>query len=446
VSRSIIPGGPVRPAQFILPVIGMLLAFGASGQLPAQASRAPVMGAAGIAVDPAAIRLANATYRAIHAHPELGKQEVATQRLLRSALERIGYTRFVPSELAPTAVIAVLETGRPGPTIALRAEMDARRSHEPEAHDPRSRVPGVMHNCGHDAHAAILLGAADALFRGRERLTGRIVFVFQPAEETRGGADDIVNEGILERLGVQAIFAQHAVSRMPVGTVSASPGPTMAGSNSFTITVTGGQSHAAQPFRGGDVAVAAARIAAAVAELPARRLDILGRPAVISVAYLQAGTADQVNVLPDSAVVRGTIRAFEDVEAPGPAGEPSIAALVRQQADGMAAALGVAAHVTVVKGSPPTVNDPALFDAVVGRLRTAWPGTVDTSPYRGMFSEDFAFYTAKVPSLYFGLGISKDGLGDVDVHQPGFTIHPDALEAGIRLLVSLAALADGPPA
>ena len=112
MSRSIIPGGPVRPAQFILPVIGMLLAFGASGQLPAQASRAPVMGAAGIAVDPAAIRLANATYRAIHEHPELGKQEVATQRLLHSALERIGYTRFVPSELAPTAVIAVLETGR----------------------------------------------------------------------------------------------------------------------------------------------------------------------------------------------------------------------------------------------------------------------------------------------------------------------------------------------
>ncbi len=167
-------------------------------------------------------------YRDIHEHPELGKQEQRTHDMLKRELMALGFTDFIDSKLAPTAVITVLDTKRPGPVIALRAEMDARPTQEPADHDPRSTIDGVMHNCGHDAHAAMLLGTAALLAKHPEWITGKVVFVFQPAEETKGGADDIVNEGILERLGVEAIFAQHSVSGMPVGTVNVAAGPTMA--------------------------------------------------------------------------------------------------------------------------------------------------------------------------------------------------------------------------
>lgn len=384
--------------------------------------------------------LTRAAYRRLHENPELGKQETATAAYLTSELRRIGYTEFVPSSRAPTAVIAVLRTGRPGRTIALRAEMDARRTQEPASHDPRSRVPEVMHNCGHDVHAAMLLGAADLLFRNRERLSGTVVFLFQPAEETPGGADDIVAEGILPRLGVQEIYAQHSVAGQPVGTASVSPGPTLAGSNYFTLDVLGRQSHAAQPFTGDDVAAAAARIAAALTDYPARHTDVVNRPMVVSVTYIGAGTEAQSNVLPDSARIRGTIRAFEDIGSP-PAGggEPLTAALQRYVAS-LGQALGVRVTLHIRYGSPPTVNDTTLFKRVAEPLRRVWPGTLDTTPYRGLFAEDFAYYTASIPSLYFGIGIARDGLGLANVHTPDFTIHPAALDEGVRLLALLAEL------
>lgn len=386
--------------------------------------------------------LVGAAYRHIHERPELGKQEVATAEYLRSELQQIGYTEFVPSQLAPTAVIAVLDTGRPGHVVALRAEMDARKAQEPADHDPRSQIAGLMHNCGHDAHAAMLLGAADLLFRNRARLVGKVVFLFQPGEETAGGADDIVQEGILERLGVESIFAQHAVARMPVGTISVSSGPTLAGSTSFTIRVAGVSSHAAEPFRGSDVAVAAARIAAAVAEFPARHLDVIGRPTVISVAFIHAGVDDQVNLLPDSATIRGTIRSFEEVDA-APTGGVALSQALRTFVENQALAAGVTATLVLKKGSPPTINNTALFAQAAARLGATWPGRLDTTPYRGMFAEDFSYYTEHMPALYFGLGIARDGLGSEDVHKPGFTIHPAALDEGVRLLALLAEIGTG---
>lgn len=390
-------------------------------------------------------------YRDIHEHPELGKAERRTHDMLKRELTSLGITEFVDSKLAPTAVIAVLETGRPGPVIALRAEMDARPTQEPAGHDPRSTVDGVMHNCGHDAHAAMLLGTAALLRHNMEWISGRVVFVFQPAEETRGGADEIVAEGILERLGVSAIFAQHAVSGMPVGTVNVAAGPTMAGSAYFTLRITGDGSHAAQPSAGDDVLLAAAAIVGELAALPARRIDILSRPAVISPTSFVAGSDAATNVLPGEAVVKGTIRAFEPAEPTEPAdtgkgGEPSsIGAVMRRYLDGASAAMGVGYELTIRQGSPPTVNDDRLFARLSAPLAAAWGPGFDTTPYRGMFSEDFAFYTDRLPSLYFGLGIARDGLGVGGVHSPDFTIHPAALVEGVRLLgtVALAASGDG---
>lgn len=382
----------------------------------------------------------NQTYRQIHEHPELGKRENATHDLLIAALKRIGYTSFVQSARVPTAVIAVLDTKRPGPTIALRAEMDARPDSEPASHNPRSLVAGVMHSCGHDAHAAMLLGAADVLWRNQNSLSGKIVILFQPAEEVAGGADDIVNEGILTTLGVQAVFAQHAVPRMPVGTASISPGPALAGSNSFTLTVHGKESHAAQPSDGSDVPGALATLVRGLIDLPARRLDISNRPAIISVSYMHVGDTTALTTLQSTGIARGTIRAFENVD-PTPASDTSIKAIITEFLQGFAPGLRVTTEFTLRRGSPVTTNDQALFDKTVAALRNSWPGIVNTAPYRGMFSEDFSYYTQAVPSLYFGIGVAKDGLGMVGVHSAEFTVHPAALDEGVRLMVLVAQIA-----
>lgn len=377
------------------------------------------------------------TYVALHEHPELGKQEHQTHDLLVRELRRMGYTDFTESRLAPTAVITRLVTGRPGPTIALRAEMDARPTQEPADHTPHSLVPGVMHSCGHDAHAAMLLGTAELLRRNPGPLRGTIVFIFQPAEETKGGADDLVNEGILARLGVQAIFAQHAVSGQPVGTVSVSPGATLAGSSYFTVRVTGRSAHAAQPSAGSDVLLGAAAIARGLAELPARHFDVTTRPVVISPTYLTAGSESATNVLPADALISGTVRAFE-TPGTGDQADSTIGGVMRSYIDGMSAALGVRAAFELRAGSPPTVNDTALFARLAAPLAMAWGSALDTTPYRGMFSEDFAFYTGTIPALYFGWGIARGPFGFAGVHSADFTVHPAALVEGVRFLATLA--------
>jgi amidohydrolase len=380
------------------------------------------------------------TYVSIHEHPELGKREYRTHDLIKSTLQSFGYTQFFESVAAPTAVITLLDTGKPGPTIALRAEMDARPGQEPASHSPRSMIDSVMHSCGHDAHAAMLLGAAHLLRQNASALQGRIVFVFQPAEETKGGADDIVNEKILTKLGVQAIFAQHATAQSPVGTVSISSGPTLAGSSYFTLTVHGRGSHAASPSSGDDVLLAAASMVRGMAELPARRFDPLTRPVIISPTYFVAGSPTATNVLPSEATVQGTIRVFESLRAAAPDGT-TIERTLREYVTALSSVLGVTSTLTIADGSPPTVNDSSLFNRLAPILRSRVGPSFDTSPQRGMFSEDFAYYTATIPALYFGWGIARDGLGGVTVHSTDFTIHSAALVEGVRFLAILAEVA-----
>jgi amidohydrolase len=387
-----------------------------------------------------ALPVVNEAYRFLHANPELGKAEHKAHGYLRRRLADMGYTQFVESKRAPTAVIAVLDTGRPGPVVALRAEMDARPlptgQDEPAAHTPRSSVAGVMHTCGHDVHAAILLGAAQVLIRNTDKLQGKVVILFQPAEETAGGADDIVAEGLLDRLGVQRIFAEHAAPGMPVGTVAVSPGPTLAGSNYFSLKLSGRSAHAAAPSDGDDVLLAAARIVEALSYAPARRIDLAQRPMVVSITSFTADGGAR-NVLPSQAEAQGTLRAFEDPKA-APPGLPSIETILTREVDGLAKAYGLTYQWDLATGSPPTVNDPKLFESVIRPLTAAFPGTVDTAPHRGMFSEDFAHYTAQRQALYFSLGIAKDGLGGGGVHTAEFTVHPDAFAYGLTLMCLLA--------
>lgn len=388
-----------------------------------------------------ALPVARDAYVFLHTNPELGKNEVKAHAYLTHGLKALGYTDFAVSPSLPTAVIAVLETGRRGPTIALRAEMDGRPlpdgADEPADHSPRSQVKGVMHNCGHDVHAAILLGVAAVLRKNVDRLSGRIVFLFQPAEETPGGADDVVRDGTLEKLGVTKIYAEHSAPGIPVGTVGVAPGDTLAGSNYFKLTLKGRSSHAAAPFDGDDVALGAMKVAEDMSELPARRLDISSRPVIVSITKFEASSGSS-NVLPGSAEVDGTIRAYEDPTVAPPGGK-SLRDIVTARVAATAQAYGLTPTWQEFRvASPPTRNDLALFTATAPIIAGAVPGRLDTSPYRSMYSEDFAYYTAKTPALYFSLGIAKDGFGGEGVHTARFTVHPDALRSGMGLMTLLA--------
>lgn len=381
------------------------------------------------------------TYTLLHENPELGKQEYKAQAHLKAELQSLGFSQFVESQEAPTAVIAILDSGKPGPVIALRAEMDARKVEpkEPTDHSPRSKIDGVMHNCGHDVHAAILLGTAAILSANRTRFSGKIVFLFQPAEESAGGADDIVREGILPRLGVTRIFAQHVAPGVPVGTIAIAPGYVLAGSNYFNLQIRGRGSHAAAPSDGTDTPLVAARMATALAEYPARHLDIANRPLVISVTKLLADGKEN-NVIPADAELHGTIRTFEDIET-NIDGRGSLKDRLAEFVARMGNEAGVEPILSIRPAAPPTKNDPELFEKVVRPLMQSWPGRVDTQPWRGMFAEDFSYYTRSIPSLYFSLGIARDTLGKSGVHTAQFDIHPDAFTVGLRLMTSLAIIA-----
>lgn len=265
-------------------------------------------------------------YVFLHENPEVGLKELEASKYIRAELQKLPGFKLEPVNALPTAVVAVFNTGRPGPVRAFRAELDGRKlddnAVEPMSHSPRSKLDGFMHNCGHDVHASMLLGAAVAASNSRASLHGTLVFVFQPAEETRGGADDIVADGILNRLGVTALFAQHVAPDTPVGEVSLSQGTPLAGSWTYLLTLTGSASHAAVPFEGTDTAVVAARIAQELAAFPAHGLDIANAPVVIGVAKLKA-EGPTSNALPGSATIEGSIRAFTDI-ARAAAGEQSV--------------------------------------------------------------------------------------------------------------------------
>ncbi|WP_167759843.1 M20 metallopeptidase family protein [Massilia horti] len=409
------------------------LALLLAGAAPAEAQdvRAAISGALPVARD---------AYAYLHTNPELGKKELLAHTYIDAKLRKLGFTQFVTSASAPTAVITVFDTGRPGHTIALRAEMDARpladNQSEPASHSPRSAIPGVMHNCGHDVHASILLATAALIRTNADHFKGKIVFLFQPAEEVAGGADDIVKDRILEQLGVERIFALHSAPGMPVRTIGLTPGAILAGSNYFTLTLSGRGSHAAAPQDGDDVLLSAMRVAQGLSYAPAREIDIAARPMVLSITKF-AGDSGATNVLPSSVEIKGTIRAFEDLTKDA-AGAPSLEKLLVDRIGKMGAVYGLHPKWELRPASPPTSNDPALFAKLAPLLTASYSGHVETGQSRGMFSEDFAYYTPIVPALYASLGIAKDGLGTAGVHSMDFTIHPDALSAGIELMIRFA--------
>ncbi len=381
--------------------------------------------------------------RDIHRHPELSNREFRTAALVADELERLGLE--VRREIAHTGVVGLLRGGLPGPTVALRADMDALPVREetglPFASEERTtylgRDVGVMHACGHDAHVAILLGVARVLTALRAELPGDVLLLFQPAEEgapagEEGGAELMLAEGVFDDPEPVAVFGLHVVPQHAVGEIGYRAGGAMASSDRLRILVKGRQTHAAYPWFGVDPIAAAARIVLALHAIPARVVDArIG--SVVSIGAIHGGVRN--NIIPDQVELLGTIRSL-DPELRG-----QLHQRVRETAEKTAEASGARAEVEISLGYPVTVNDPDLVAASLPTLRrVAGEEAVVRAPAR-TGAEDFSFLAARVPGFYFWLGIRPPGVSAEDAapnHSPRFVVDEGALVLGVRALGHLA--------
>ena len=380
-----------------------------------------------------------------HANPELGNREFETAAKIAEHLRSLGYEN-IQEGIAHTGVVAVLEGGKPGPTVALRADMDAlpvtEKTGLPFASKVttlwRGRHTGVMHACGHDAHMAILLGVAEVLFTMREEIPGNVKFIFQPAEEgapqgEEGGADLMIKEGVLDGDHAPgAIFGLH-VFPAPVGSISYRPEGMMAASDGLHIKVKGVQTHGSTPWGGVDPITASAQIINSLQTVVSRQVDISTAPVVVTIGSINGG--NRGNIIPESVEMTGTIRTLDM------AMRDEVHARVRHTAELVAESFGAEAEVVIRDGYPVTYNDPALTKQMEPVLRriAAEGQALETKPIMG--AEDFSYYANRIPGLFVGLGVAKDGAAageSASNHSPYFHVNDKALPYGVELLSNLA--------
>lgn len=423
--------------RYVLPSIASLLicAAGASAQrLTPAAESMRQMESRLSAVMPKVV----AWRRDIHEHPELGFEERRTAALVAAHLRALGME--VQTEVGRTGVVGILRGGRPGPVVALRADMDALPVTEQVDLPFRSRVTtqwqgqevGVMHACGHDNHVAILMGAAEVLAGMRAELPGTIKFVFQPAEEGLGGARAMVDAGVNENPRPDAWFGLH-VWPFRVGTIGVRPGPEMAASGNFKIIVKGVQTHGSQPWSGVDPIVVSSQIVLGLQTIVSRQTNIAQLPAVLTVGQINGG--NRSNIIPDSVVMVGTLRTFDA------AMRADISRRIERTARDIASSAGATAIVTVDAGGPVLANDSSLTARMMPVLqRSAGLGGLSImNPV--MASEDFPAFTRDIPGLYFFLGIvpaDRDPATAPANHSPSFFADESALETGVRAMANLA--------
>ncbi|HEU4455371.1 MAG TPA: amidohydrolase [Longimicrobium sp.] len=375
---------------------------------------------------PTELDLLISTRRDLHRHPELGFQERRTAAIVAERLRAAGYE--VREGVAETGVVATLRGGAgPGPTLLLRADMDALPIQEEATHDFASTAPGRMHACGHDAHVAIGLAVAERLARRRAEWSGTIRYVFQPAEEGGGGALRMVQEGVLE--GADAALGLHVWMELQAGTIGVVDGPMMAGSREFRVTVRGRGGHGAIPHETVDAVMVASQLVVALQTIVSRNVSPLDT-AVLTVGTIRGG--DSPNIIADTAVLEGTLRAYRT---------ELMAHMQRrlvEVAEGVGAAFGARCEVAFGKiPYPPTVNDPAMAGLVARAARAILtPDRIRTDAgVRTMAAEDFAEFCVRVPSCYFFLGIRDEAAGIVHPHHsPRFTVSEPALPVGVDVL------------
>lgn len=382
--------------------------------------------------------------RDIHEHPELGNNEIRTAALVAKHLQSLGLV--VKTGIAKTGVLGILKGAKPGPVIALRADMDALPMREntglPFASKKTAMYMGetvpVAHSCGHDAHTAMLMGAASVLTAMQPDLAGTVLFVFQPAEEgpppgETGGAPRMLDEGVFRSLKPDAMFALH-VEPGPVGLIDTRPKGFLAGATVFTVKLEGEGTHAARPWKGTDLISLSADIVEGLARLAGREVNILEEPSVISVGRLQAGTRS--NILPATAEMSGTIRTFSVGRLRDLRGR--MERLVQTLADGY----GANAKINFSDYTPATVNDPALLRRIMPALSaSAGDEGVNVNAVRRSAAEDFAFFAKEIPAVYAILGSTPNFTSYAKApanHSPRFDIDEAVLPVGVATHVRVA--------
>ncbi|MCK6390596.1 MAG: M20 family metallopeptidase [Azonexus sp.] len=363
--------------------------------------------------------------RDIHAHPELAFDEYRTSDIVAAELARYGLE--VHRGLARTGVVGVLRAGTSARMIGLRADMDALPLAELNEFPHHSKHPGKMHACGHDGHTAMLLGAARHL-AAQPDFDGTVVFIFQPAEESEGGASVMIEDGLFEQFPVDAVFGLHNWPGIPVGEMMAMPGPVMAGTCGFEIKVRGHGCHAAMPHQGIDPIVTGAQLVQALQTVVSRTLHPCDA-AVVSVTQFHAGEA--WNIIPEEVLMRGTIRTFK------PEVQESVERAIERLCSGIAAAHGAQISVAFEHRYPPTVNSPAeakFCQQVAAELFGEDRVLTDILPSMG--AEDFSYMLQEKPGCYVWLG-NGPGTGGCTLHNPHYDFNDELLRLGVSYWVHL---------
>ncbi len=364
--------------------------------------------------------------RRLHRIPERGFAEVKTQQVIMETLNALG----IPYTTERTWVVGVIEGGLPGEVVALRADMDALPLEEPEGLSFRSEHPGMMHACGHDAHMTMVLGAAKVLMGMRDRLPGTVKLLFQPAEETDGGAEPMVQRGVMENPHVDRVYGLHVQPYLPVGVIETRAGTLNASTDDVELTIHGRSSHGAYPESGADAIVCAAQVITSLQTLVSRNVSPLAS-AVLSLGMISGGTAG--NIICDRVSLRGTLRtANGEIRA-------MMKRRIAEVASGVAAAMGCTAEVCITSGYAALVND----EAEAGRVmrvgaRLLGEKNVVRKAAPSMGGEDFSFFCESVPGAFFHLGcVKKEDMPAPLLHSRDFHLDEDCLTVGAMMHVAL---------
>lgn len=365
--------------------------------------------------------------RTIHKRPELGFEEVETAALVAATLERLG----IPCRtgIGKTGVVGLIEGARPGPTLALRADMDALPIGEQSGVSFASEIPGRMHACGHDAHTAILMAAASVLNGLRDHLHGRIKLIFQPAEELLTGAVAMIEDGVLEDPTVDMAIGFHNQPLLETGKVGYHPEVTYASSDSFDVTLKGVSGHGANPHLAVDVITAAAYFITQLQTVVSREISPV-HPAVVSIGRIAGGTVR--NILPDSAILEGTVRTL-NAKA-----KEQVEAAMRRILEGIRTGMRVDFTLDYRNGVPVMRNDPGVLASAIASARAILGDkAVVELKEQSMASEDFACITARVPSVHLRIGSKIEGL-DTAAHRSNYDCNEKAIPTAARVLVRAA--------
>ncbi len=381
--------------------------------------------------------------RWFHEHPELSNREFETAKRVEAILREMGLEPR--TGIAHTGLTARIEGGRPGPVVAVRADMDGLPVTEQTGLEFASRATaeyngqptGVMHACGHDTHMAMVLGAAEVLNQLKDRLSGSVLLIFQPAEEgapagERGGAEVMLEEGVFGDPKPEAIFGAHVWWDQPAMSIAVHDGPALAAADRFEITVRGQQSHGSQPWNGVDPIVVSAQIVLGLQTIASRQVNVTEAPSVISLGMIEGGIRN--NIIPDEVKLVGTIRTFSQKM------REDIHARIRRTAMSIAESAGATAEVIIPRGVPSVINDSKL----VGRMKPTIEriagdaGIYPLLPITG--AEDFSYFSNEIPGLYFFIGAVAPGVDHETSpgnHSPLFDVHEPAMQIGVRAFAHL---------